>query len=65
MRLPTRRQEQTAAAAIAIGVIIVGLIVAVVVDRQLVGTILFIGTLAVLAFIGVTNWLISRSRNGG
>ena len=65
MHLPTRRQERAAAGSIAVIVMVIGVILAVLINVQLGAWILFMGTLAVIAFIGVTNWLISRSRNGG
>jgi cyanate permease len=63
MHLPTRRQERTATAVIAVIVIAVALIAAVVVGPELGGWILSLGILAVVAFVELTNWLISRPRH--
>ena len=62
MHLPTRRQERTATAAIAVTVGALSLIAAVLVGLELGGSILFLGIFAILVFVELTNWLISRLR---
>ncbi len=62
MHLPTRRQEQTTAAAIALTVVILTLATGVLVGPALGGSILFLGILVVFAYIELTNWRLARKR---
>ena len=62
MHPPTRRQEQTAAAAIALTVIILTLATGVLVGPALGGSILSFGIFVVFAYIELTNWRLARKR---
>jgi cell division protein FtsW (lipid II flippase) len=63
MHLPTRRQEQTAAAPIALTVVVLTLVAGLLVSPALGASILFFGILVVFAYIELTNWLLARKRS--
>jgi hypothetical protein len=62
MHLPTRQQERTATAALAVGLIALTLAAGALVSPLLGGSIMFLGILAILVFVEVTNWLLARQR---